>query len=158
MALVIGCDVGSQSLKGVLLDGDGTVLAEASAPYDLSYPHPGWADQDPEDWMAALGEVIGRLLEGRNAGDVGAIGFASQVDGVVAVGEDGRALRPAIIWMDRRAQGEVSDVPAELIRAEARNAPPAFDPSRLRRLHLALLSLGLAAALWAIMASPGSRC
>ena len=106
MALVIGCDVGSQSLKGVLLDGDGTVLAEASAPYDLSYPHPGWADQDPEDWMAALGEVIGRLLEGRNAGDVGAIGFASQVDGVVAVGEDGRALRPAIIWMDRRAEAQ----------------------------------------------------
>lgn len=54
MAHVIGCDVGSQSLKGVLIDGDGTIIAEASAPYDLSFPHPGWAEQNPDDWLRAL--------------------------------------------------------------------------------------------------------
>jgi xylulokinase len=106
VAAVIGCDVGSQSLKGVLIGDDGTVLAEASTPYDLSYPHPGWAEQDPNAWLEALGTVVAQILErsGLGAGDVGTLGLASQVDGVVAVDGRGEPLRPAIIWMDRRAE------------------------------------------------------
>jgi xylulokinase len=103
---VIGCDVGSQSLKGVLVDADGVTVTGASATYELSFPHPGWAEQDPEGWLRALRAVISALLErgGVAAGDVGALGLASQVDGVVAVDAQGRHLRPAIIWMDRRAE------------------------------------------------------
>jgi xylulokinase len=110
VACAIGCDVGSQSLKGVLIDGDGAVVAAASAPYDLSFPYPGWAEQDPQDWLRALGTVIATLLRqgGLAADDVGTLAFASQVDGVVAVDERGRALRPAIIWMDRRAKRQCS--------------------------------------------------
>ena len=108
MAYVIGCDVGSQSLKGVLVDAEGATVAVASAPYELSFPYPGWAEQDPDDWTWALRRVVSALLErgGVAAGDVGAIGLASQVDGVVAVDGRGRHLRPAIIWMDRRAEAQ----------------------------------------------------
>lgn len=108
MAYAIGCDVGSQSLKGVLLDGKGGLVAQASAPYELHYPHSGWADQDPDDWLRALREVVARLLEERGiaAGEVGTLGLASQVDGLVAVGPEGKHLRPAIIWMDRRAEAQ----------------------------------------------------
>src|SRR5918992_3754545 len=108
MAHVIGCDVGSQSLKGVLIDGDGDIIAEASAPYDLSFPHPGWAEQNPDDWLRALSVVISARLGrgGVAASGVGALGLASQVDGVVAVDTQGRHLRPAIIWMDRRAEAQ----------------------------------------------------
>nr|MDQ5811611.1 FGGY family carbohydrate kinase [Actinomycetota bacterium] len=108
MAHVIGCDVGSQSLKGVLIDGDGDIIAEASAPYDLSFPHPGWAEQNPDDWFRALSDVISALLSrgGVAASGVGALGLASQVDGVVPVDPRGRHLRPAIIWMDRRAEAQ----------------------------------------------------
>ena len=108
MAHVIGCDVGSQSLKGVLVDPDGATVAEASAAYELSFPHPGWAEQEPDDWLRALWEVVSALLErgGVAAGDVGALGLASQVDGVVAVDTRGLHLRPAIIWMDRRAEAQ----------------------------------------------------
>lgn len=106
MAAVIGCDVGSQSLKGVLLGAEGEILAEAAAPYDLAYPHPNWAEQDPGDWLSALGTVVAKLLDGADveATEVGTLGLATQVDGVVAVGAGGDALRPAIIWMDRRAE------------------------------------------------------
>ena len=108
MAYVIGCDVGSQSLKGILVDGNGEIVTQASAPYDLHYPHSGWADQDPDDWLRALREVVARLLDeqGIVAGEVGTLGLASQVDGVVAVGHEGTHLRPAIVWMDRRAEAQ----------------------------------------------------
>ena len=63
MAHVIGCDVGSQSLKGVLVDTEGANVADASASYELSFPQPGWAEQDPDDWLRALRAVVSALLE-----------------------------------------------------------------------------------------------
>ena len=108
----IGCDVGSQSLKGLLLDPSGAVVARASANYDVQYPHPGWAQQDVHDWRTALGDVVRGLLdEGRvPAKDIATLGLASQVDGLVAVDENGEALHPAIIWLDRRASAQVAAV------------------------------------------------
>jgi len=110
MSYTIGCDVGSQSLKGVLLDPSGRLAGEASRPYDLAFPRPGWAEQDPAAWLAALREVVRDLLEGAGLrpADVGTVGFASQVDGVVAVDGELRPLRPAIIWMDRRAESQAA--------------------------------------------------
>ncbi len=101
----IGCDVGSQSLKGILLDPDGRVLGHAAAPYAVDYPNPGWAEQDTLAWRRALAEVIGALLRAAQvpASSVGALGLASQVDGLVAVDADANPLHPAIIWLDRRA-------------------------------------------------------
>ncbi len=104
----IGCDVGSQSLKGILLDPGGRIVAEASAAYDVQYPHPAWAQQDPMAWRAALADVVGRLMaEARvAAADIGCLGLASQVDGLVAIDSEGDPLHPAIIWLDRRASDQ----------------------------------------------------
>jgi len=108
MGYVIGCDLGSQSLKGLLLSAEGRVVASASSSYPLSFPHPGWAEQDPSDWMKALEMVVASLLasSGVSASDVKALGLASQVDGLVATDRNGEAVRPAIIWMDRRAEAQ----------------------------------------------------
>jgi xylulokinase len=108
MGYVIGCDMGSQSLKGLLLSAEGRVAASASSSYQLSFPHPGWAEQNPRDWMKALEIVVTSLLasSGVRASEVKALGIASQVDGLVAVDRNGEALRPAIIWMDRRAEAQ----------------------------------------------------
>lgn len=108
MGYVIGCDLGSQSLKGLLLSDEGRVAACASSSYPLSFPHPGWAEQDPRDWVGALGIVVASLLasSGVSTSDVRALGLASQVDGLVAVDRNSEPLRPAIIWMDRRAEAQ----------------------------------------------------
>ena len=108
----IGCDVGSQSLKGMLLDPSGRILAQAAAAYDIQYPHPAWAQQDSLDWRAALGQVVSRLL--RDAAiapaSVATLGLASQVDGLVAVDADGEPLHPAIIWLDRRGTDQTRTI------------------------------------------------
>ncbi len=106
----IGCDVGSQSLKGVLLDPAGDIVASASAAYDVRYPHPAWADQDPGDWRRALAAVVRRIVAeaGVAPAEIVALGLASQVDGVVPVDADANPLRDAIIWLDRRAVSEAA--------------------------------------------------
>ncbi len=108
MPYVIGCDLGSQSLKGVLLDGDGNAVAAGSSSYDMVFPRPGWAEQDPRVWWTALKEVISQLLLASRVhpADIRVIGFASQVDGVVPVNQAGQPLRNAIIWMDRRSEAQ----------------------------------------------------
>lgn len=109
---MIGCDVGSQSLKGVLIGPDGSTYGTATEAYPVDYPGGVWAEQDPALWQAALAAVVGRLrMEASvRAADIRAIGFASQVDGVVPVDAVGAPLRPAIIWMDRRATREANEL------------------------------------------------
>jgi xylulokinase len=91
----------------VAFDEQGRPAARASAGYDTAYPHPGWAEQDPQDWERALVTAIGRIT-GELGPDVRALGIAGQVDGVVAVNRDDRPLGPAPIWMDRRATAEAA--------------------------------------------------
>jgi xylulokinase len=114
--------VGSQSLKGVLVDPDGTVCATAAASYPVDYPRDVWAEQDPRHWQEATATVVGRLKDAKRLrpDDVGAIGFASQVDGVVAVDDALTPLRPAILWMDRRATREADDIRAVVDADEVR--------------------------------------
>jgi xylulokinase len=105
MSYVIGVDVGSQSVKALLVDATGSGVASASAPCEMSHPASGWAEQDPEDWQQALAHAVRevRARAGIRSDDVTTIGLACQVDGLVAVDEQLRPLRPAIIWLDRRA-------------------------------------------------------
>jgi xylulokinase len=112
MGYVIGCDVGTQSLKGILLSPDGKIRARASSSYAVRFPQPGWAEQDPNDWSRALAEVVASLLRSSSvtAADVKTLALASQVDGLVATDGNGQALCPAIIWMDRRAEAQCGQI------------------------------------------------
>ncbi len=111
---VVGIDVGSQSVKAVLVDPDGRALGEAAAGCPMAHPASGWAEQAPADWEAAMGQAVRRVLTdaGVDGAEVGALGLSCQVDGLVAIDAAGRALRPAITWLDRRATTE-SDTLAE---------------------------------------------
>jgi xylulokinase len=109
---VIGCDVGSQGTNAALYGADGTLVATQYEGYDLSFPHSGWAEQDPSAWTVAVtrtvGEVARQAPEGPEA--VRGLSFGSQLDGMVACDGAGRPLRPAMIWMDRRAESQAADL------------------------------------------------
>lgn len=108
MSYTIGIDVGSQSIKGCLLDPDGDVVAVGREGCAMLHPASGWAEQDPAEWHRGLASVVSQMLEraGVAGRDVGQLGMACQVDGVIPVDSDLRPLRDAIIWLDRRASAE----------------------------------------------------
>lgn len=111
-ALVVGVDVGSQGTCAQALAPDGTLIASAYAPHELSYPHPGWAEQDPVQWTRALVQTLAEVRLTVGSRPIAAVSFGSQLDGLVATDRRGRPLRPALIWSDRRADAECSEVAA----------------------------------------------
>ncbi len=112
--LLVGHDVGTGGSKAVLADTSGNVLASAFSPYEVDFPRPHWAEQDPAIWWEAVSSTTRRLLResGADPSDVKGMGFAGQMIGVIPVAPDGTPLRPAIIWMDSRADEQA----ARLIR------------------------------------------
>ena len=108
MGFLIGLDVGSQSVKACTLDDSGRRLAVASAPCELSFPAGGWAEQSPLSWQDGIVRSTREACEqaGITAADDVTLALACQVDGLVATDANRRPLRPAIIWMDRRASVE----------------------------------------------------
>ena len=119
--MFVGVDIGTQSLKAVICDDGLAVIGSASVAYQPVFPKPGWAEQDPGVWEAAIGPAIGGALEqsGITADAIAAVRVSGQLDGCVAVADDGAALAPALIWMDRRAAAETSDVDAQMILERA---------------------------------------
>ena len=102
MTKLIGLDVGTSSLKGLVINERGDVVGEAERSYPFDTPQPGWAEQDPELWWQAAEAVLDEL----GAGDADGIGLSGQMHGLVALGADDRPLRPAILWNDGRSDIE----------------------------------------------------
>src|SRR6185503_11304596 len=101
--LVIGVDVGSQGTCAQALELDGTLVTASYAAHELSYPRPGWAEQDPADWLGALVATLAEVRETCRGRTIAALSFGSQLDGLVAARADGSVLHRALIWCDRRA-------------------------------------------------------
>jgi FGGY-family pentulose kinase len=109
---VIGCDVGSQGTNAALYAADGRLVASAYVPYDVSFPHPGWAEQDPGEWWSCLTRATRGALQdsGVPAEEIAGISVDATASTVVASDADGRPLRPAIMWMDVRAADQARRV------------------------------------------------
>lgn len=106
MSYVIGADLGTSSCKMLLSDEGGRVLATVTRSYPVSYPRPGWAEQDPAFWWDAFVSGVHALLSGVDASLVAGIAVAGQMHGLVALDENGEVVRPAILWNDGRTQAE----------------------------------------------------
>ena len=103
---LVGLDVGTTGVKALALSETGTVLARAEHGYPLSTPQAGWAEQDPDDWWAAAQAALAEL--GWREGEP--LGFSGQMHGLVALGENGSPLRPAILWNDQRTAAECAEL------------------------------------------------
>lgn len=128
--MIIGIDVGTQSLKVSVLDGALRTVGRAIRCYRPRYPRPGWVEQDPHLWTDALGPAIADALRSADLqpSDIRTIGLCGQLDGCIAVDANGNPLSPCLTWMDRRATSEIEDVPADVIRAQCGLV---LDPSHL---------------------------
>jgi len=104
MAYLIGIDVGTSGTKTVLFDEQGKALAGATEEYPLHTPHPGWTEQDPEDWQRATIKSLQAVIakSGVPAGEIKGVGLSGQMHGSVFLDENNRVVRPAILWNDNR--------------------------------------------------------
>jgi len=142
MALLLGYDVGSSSIKATLMEADtGKVLATAASPekeLEIIAKKIGWAEQNPETWWEHV-KTAAQKIKSRakfGAADVKAIGISYQMHGLVAVDKNQKVLRPSIIWCDSRAV-QIGEKAAENIGKEKClkrlfNLPGNFTASKLR--------------------------
>jgi xylulokinase len=105
--MLLGLDLGTSSVKALLMDEGGAVLGEGSAPYAVRAPRPGWAESSPDDWWAAVMRATDAAVGGRGA-EVTALGLSGQMHGVVLADGLGRPLRPAVLWADARSGAELA--------------------------------------------------
>lgn len=105
--LYIGIDLGTSSVKLLLVDGDGKILNSVTNEYPLIFPNPGWSEQKPEEWWSAVQSGVSKLLKGYDASEVAGIGCGGQMHGLVILDKDDNVIRPAILWNDGRTFKEV---------------------------------------------------
>ncbi len=106
--MYLGLDLGTSSLKAVLVDDAERILGTASAPLGVDRPRPGWSEQDPQAWWGAMCDALDALKAAHPAAlaAVEAIGLSGQMHGAVLLDEADRVLRPCILWNDTRASDE----------------------------------------------------
>ncbi|WP_268794053.1 FGGY family carbohydrate kinase, partial [Olsenella phocaeensis] len=112
----IGLDIGTSATKLLLMDEDGEVLNIRSCSYPISFPEPGWSEQDPILWWDAVRQGIPELLRGFDANQVAGIGACGQMHGLVVLDKDDEVIRPAILWNDSRTRYQVDYLNREVGR------------------------------------------
>ncbi|MBI3763234.1 MAG: xylulokinase, partial [Chloroflexi bacterium] len=103
-------DLGTTGNKATLFDDGGRLIASAFSGYQVHYPQPTWAEQDPGDWWRAIVETTRRLLTESRVppGDIAVVSFSGQMMGCLPVDAAGRPLRRCIIWADQRAVAQAA--------------------------------------------------
>ena len=104
---LMGIDIGTSSLKTLVTDENGKVMAEAAEAYQFDSPRGGYSEQDPEVWWGACVRTIRACLEKVDASEVRALSFSGQMHGAVLLDSDKRVIRPAILHNDARSADQV---------------------------------------------------
>src|SRR3954470_6064283 len=96
----LGLDIGTSSVKALLIDSDQRVIAEATAGLSLSRPRPLWSEQNPDDWVDGVEATVATIR--RHAptafANLAGIGLSGQMHGATFLDNGGKVLRPAILW------------------------------------------------------------
>ncbi|WP_127143811.1 xylulokinase [Pelagibacterium montanilacus] len=132
----LGLDIGTSGVKAVLIDEEGAHIADANAPLSVSRPRPGWSEQDPQDWWAAVLLATDQLaLAAPSAmAALKGIGLSGQMHGATLLDGDNEIIRPAILWNDVRSAAECGEMEAAEPRSRAISgniAMPGFTAPKL---------------------------
>ena len=112
MGVILGIDLGTQSLKAMLLETQSGESCTAAAAYSLRITQPGWAEEEPDDWIEALKTALNALRTQQPDwfSAIVAIGFSGQMHGLVALDAQARPVCPAITWVDQRSKRQVEQI------------------------------------------------
>jgi xylulokinase len=139
MGVYLGIDLGTSGTKALLCREDGTVLSTATVEHPSSFPQPGWAEQNPQDWWhSTVGSVAAALHKsGVRGGEIRGIGLSGQMHGSVFLDKNHQVLRPALLWNDQRTGEECREIEAkaggraELIRMVSNPAFTGFTAPKI---------------------------
>ena len=115
--LYIGVDLGTSAVKLLLMDEQGKIHNIVSKEYPLYFPHPGWSEQNPEDWYEQSVEGMKELIRDCDKSQIAGISFGGQMHGLVVLDGQDQVIRPAILWNDGRT-GKETDYLNEAVGKE----------------------------------------
>ena len=103
---LLGIDIGTSACKVAVFDREGNVVRAGTGDYAVYYPHPGWAEQDPDEWWRAICGAVQGILAGGGIlpGQIAGVSIDGQSWSAIAIDKDGNVLTRTPIWMDTRAQ------------------------------------------------------
>ena len=109
---LVGIDLGTSGVRAVVLDSTGQLKGIGAQEYPINTPHPGWAEQDPDQWIAAATQAVRQALTQADipSSHLAGLGLSGQMHTTVCLDRDGRVLRPAIVWADQRSEPQVARV------------------------------------------------
>ncbi|MEL7092405.1 MAG: xylulokinase [Pseudomonadota bacterium] len=131
--MYLGIDLGTSGVKVLLMDAGQVVLGSATAPLEVTRPHPGWSEQDPATWITATEAALRQLAGSFDLGGVRGIGLSGQMHGATLVDAADQPLRPCILWNDTRSFVEAAALDANpIFRARTGNIVfPGFTAPKL---------------------------
>jgi xylulokinase len=131
--MYMGIDIGTSAVKCAVIDADGALVDQASAPLSVSRPQPLWSEQNPADWWSAANlAVAGLRSTSRKA--VRAVGLSGQMHGATLLDRDHQVLRSAILWNDGRSAQqcvELEQTAADMLKITGNRAMPGFTAPKL---------------------------
>jgi xylulokinase len=109
--MYLGIDIGTSSVKAVIVDDADAVVEQASAPLSVSRPQASWSEQNPADWWSATNTAV-KSLSAKARANVRAVGLSGQMHGATLLDASDKPLRPAILWNDGRSEKQCRDLEA----------------------------------------------
>ena len=112
MSYLLGIDLGTSSVKSLIIDTEGHIISVGQEDYDFDIPQIGYAENDPMVWWNATKNTIRTALaKGKIIpSEIKGIGFSGQMHGLVAVDKNGQVVRTGIIWAEQRSSEQINFV------------------------------------------------
>lgn len=104
--MFMGIDLGTSSVKVLLMETDGNILKTLTKEYSISFPKPSWAEQNPDEWWNVTKSAIKEILNNTIKSNLKGISFSGQMHGLVILDKNDEVIRPAILWCDQRTEEE----------------------------------------------------